>query len=174
MNKLLLILIITMPCKILAQQKIIFYNQKNHKKIIAEYGSNLSVYYNGYLGQKEFYKNTITNVTDSSVFLGIMNSDIGIFKNILPSGKEIMINDITVFRKISNGRNLSKSLFSIAVIFGSFYLLNQQINKNNNSVLENFAITLGIGITSKAIVNIIFNEKPKHKINDGWVVLTEK
>lgn len=164
----LLLLCFTQVSK--AQQELVFTNTQTGKTITAIPGSTVSIYYKGYLGQVQYVKHTLSMVTDSSIFLGLMFEPTQAKKVRPKMYTEIMLSDIVAFRKISLGRNLLKSTAQIGAIYGSFFVLQDFIQRENNTTLQNFGITLGIGLGSRLLINALFNEKPKHSINNGWQV----
>ncbi len=156
----------------IAQHALVFTNIKTGKTITAQPGSTISVYYKGYLNQIQFTKNTLSAITDSSIILGLMfePTTANAINDKPKFYTEILLRDIVAFRKISLGRNLLKSTAQAGAIYGSFFVLQNYIQRDKNTTLQNFGITIGIGLGSTIIINLLFNEKPKHKISKGWQV----
>jgi hypothetical protein len=155
-----------------AQHTLVFTNIYNQKTITAQLGSTISVYYKGYLNQIQFTKNTLSAITDSSIILGLMFEPTAA-KAISEKPKfytEILLRDIVAFRKISLGKNLLKTTAQFGAIYGGFFVLQNYIQRDKNTTLQNFGITLGIGLGSTILIKLLFNEKPKYKISKGWQV----
>ncbi|MFI5222333.1 MAG: hypothetical protein ACHQK8_08410 [Bacteroidia bacterium] len=161
-----------------AQPNLYFINRAKHRIIEVKPGQMLSVKYKGYLGQMEFAKESVTDINDSMITLGI-NPEIfspGIEKMLTNSPKfihrKIYIKDIVAFRRITLARSLMKTTLVGANIFGSYYLLFNYYKKNNFTTSETFFISLGVGIASTILINLIFPEKPKHRMENGWEAAT--
>ncbi|MFN4083937.1 MAG: hypothetical protein ACK4K9_09920 [Bacteroidia bacterium] len=173
-NKILFFIsVFILPAIAISQNTLIIENLNTGKKFKAIPGSTISVYYSGYQNQIEYYKNTLLDLTDSSIVLGMFYLPQLSYGNEKPKPyKEILLKDITKIRKISIGKNLIKTALNIATIYGSFYIFQNHINRQNYSTLQNFGITLSFGIGSNVFVNSILNEKPKFSIKDGWKIYT--
>lgn len=167
-----------MLCNSYAQQNIYFINKAKNKIIEVRLGHQLSLKYNGYLGQSEFVKQTVTDISDSFVVLGINPEILGkTFEKAVSNSpkyiyKKILLKDIISFRRMTSGRELLKSTLMLANIFSTVYILTDLYKKNNFTSLETIGISMGVGIVSSTIINIAFPENPKYEIEDGWTVTT--
>jgi len=160
-----------------AQPNLYFINRSKHKVIEVIPGHQLSVKYNGYLGQPEFFKQTLSDITDSSITLGIDPEMFGASKKLLANNprfmcRRIMLRDIVAFRRITLGRQLLKSTLMTANIVGTYFLLTDLYRNNRFSNLQTFLISLGVGIGTSYIINIAFPENPKYRLEDGWEIVT--
>lgn len=156
-----------------AQKMLVFRQASTQRVIELKIGHRAAILYSGYLGQLEFARETVTDITDSTITIGV---DI---TKIFPSSKPgknnrlvykvIAIKDIKGFRRMTLGRQLAKSAFNIAGIVGSFYLL-QDVYSSDISNFNAFAISLGVGLGLYGINNLIFPENIKYYIEEGWTV----
>jgi hypothetical protein len=158
---------------VFAQQKLVFTHAATQKTIELKVGHRAAILYTGYLGQVEFARETVTDITDSTITLGVditkilPNSKPG--KNNKLTYKTILIKDIKGFRRMTVGRQAAKSALSIAGIVGSFYLL-QGVYSSDISNFNAFAISLGVGLGLYGINNLIFPENIKYYMQEGWTV----
>ena len=161
-----------------AQTNIYFINTIKHKTIEVKVGQILSLKYNGYLGQPEFVKQTITEITDSFVVLGVNPEIFGpSFQKAMSNNpkfiyKKVLLKDIISFRRITAGRQILKNTLLLANIIGISYLLTDLYHKNNFTPFESFGITLGVGIGSSVLINSIFPENPKYSLGNDWILIT--
>jgi hypothetical protein len=165
-------------CNLYAQQNIYFINKAKNKIVEVKLGQQLSLKYNGYLGQPEFVKQTVSEINDSFVVLGI-NPDIlgktfekAVSKNPKYIFKKVLLKDIVSFRKISAGRQLLKSGLLLSSLFGSSYLLADLYSNSSLTHLETFWISFGIAVVSNGIINLAFPENPKYDIGNCWIITT--
>ncbi len=174
-NTIIFIFILTGSIGLKAQNSLLFQNPAQNKLIRAKVGDQLSLQYYGYLGQKEYFKQTISVITDSSVILGVyfpslsdeQSRKIG---SIGFTHKEILIKDITIFRKMGAGRTLIKATLGLGAAFTSIYLLNRFYEQNKYSTPAKFGISIGVAIGTSAFINFCFPDHPKYKIKDGWKI----
>ena len=102
-------------CESQAQTNLYFTNRAKNKIIEVHAGQQLSLKYNGYLGQPEFVKQTVTEITDSFIVLGINPEIFGSgFKNAVANNpkfvyKKVLLKDVISFRRITSGRQLLKT-----------------------------------------------------------------
>ncbi len=136
-------------------------------------GHRAAILYTGYRGQTEFARETVTEITDSTITLGV---DVNrIFPNSKPGKnnrftyKTIAVKDIKGFRRMTVGRQVAKTSFNIAGVVGSFYLL-RGVYSSDISNFSSFAISLGVGMGLYGINNLIFPENIKHYMQEGWTV----
>ncbi len=161
------------------QSSLLFLNPQQGKLKTANYGDQLSIRYRGYLGQTEQYKNTLSEITDSSIILGFYMPDLkpGTTDKLGKLGlshKEILLRDVVAFRRISPGRNLLKSSLSLGSALGAIFLLNSLYQSNQFSTGFKFGISLGIGLGTNFLINQLLPETPKYKMIDGWKVESVK
>ena len=162
-----------------AQSQLIFINTSINKIIKVQNGDQLSLQYKGYLGQTEYFKHNVGHITDSSVILGYYFPEYGAFQNKMTNNakwvqKEILLKDITMFRRIGPGRQLLKSTLEFGTALSALFLLNNLYINNTFSNLQKFGITLSAGLIPRIIIGVIMPEKPKYVISDGWRVESVK
>ncbi len=181
MNKRFFVLfsIIGLSASLFCQTSLLFLNAKQGKLIKANFGDQLSVQYKGYLGQTETFKHTLSEITDSSMILGYYFPEgtfgsPGMMRSLGIVHKEIMLKDITAFRRMSQARGMLKSTLSMCAALGTIYLLNNFYQNNQFSTLARIGISLGVGLGTNYAVNLCLPEKPKYKMMDGWIVETVK
>jgi hypothetical protein len=155
-------------------QQIVFINPEKGKIIHVNEGEILSVRYRGYLGQTEYFKNTLTEIRDSSFILGFpLGNGSGLLGAKIDQQmqiKEVKYADIIAFRRISVGRNIIKSTLTTGVAIGSFLLLSKLYEGNKISNFGKIGISLGVGLSINMLINIALPDKPKHQIKDGWQI----
>lgn len=160
-----------------AQNKLVFLNPAQGKVITAKPGDYIILKYQGYLNKPEFYKNNLLFVTDSSVFLGNrnpfytnphreLNSDLGY--------KEILLKDVTAFKRRSVGAHLGKAMLGVGAAVASIYVLDRLYENRDFSAIGNIALSVGVGLTINLTLNQIFSDKPKNKMKDGWYIESVK
>jgi hypothetical protein len=156
-------------------QELWFTNTAKNKVIKASIGTTLYITYNGYNGQHEYATQIITDITDSTVTLGV-NPQNGFLKKSYSARanqhKVIYLKDITAFRKRGLGGIVLQSAVKISVAVGSVFLLNSVYTSNNISTGNALLISAGTGIAAGAITKLIFPENAKNKMADGWNVRT--
>ncbi len=174
----LLMLFIALYCASQAQTNLYFINRSKHKIIEVKTGQQLSLKYKGYLGQPEFAKQTVTEITDSFIYLGVDPELLGdLFKKSISNNpkfiyKKVLLKDIIAFRRMTVGRQFFKSSMMIATIFGTGYLLTDLYQKNKFTTLETLGISFGVGIGTSLLINLVLPENPKCFLSDGWEVTT--
>lgn len=158
-----------------AQKKLVFKNTKTLKTVELRVGNRASFSYNGYMQQPEFLKETISDITDSTVVLG-MSYFQSLPQSITKPGKYpalvykvIRIEDITGFRKMGVGRMIAKSAVSIGGIFASYYLL-KDIYSSNISTGSSILLSMGVGLGLYGVTELLFPENVKYYMADGWQV----
>ncbi len=136
-------------------------------------GHRAAILYTGYRGQLEFSRETVTDITDSTITLGVDVSRI--FSNSKPGKnnqftyKTISIRDIKGFRRMTLGRQMAKLSFNVAGVVGSFYFL-KGVYSSDMSNFSTFAISLGVGLGLYGINNLLFPENIKYYMDEGWTV----
>jgi hypothetical protein len=163
-----------------AQPTLVFTQASTHKKIEMHIGHRATILYKGYLGQLETAKETITDITDSTIVLGInyaetyprMAARPG--KNLRMTYKVIRVSDIVGFRRMTIGRQLGSLAFKTAGIVGSFYLLRNVYANPSISAGNAFLISLGTGFSILGINSLLFPENIKYYMEDGWSVAVQK
>ncbi|MES2779604.1 MAG: hypothetical protein V4651_06865 [Bacteroidota bacterium] len=158
-----------------AQKKLVFKNTKTQKTIELRVGNRVSFSYKGYMEQPEFVKETISQITDSTVVLGFSHFA-ALPKSITKPGKHpklvfkvVRIEDITGFRKMGLGRLLAKGAVSIGGIFASYYLL-KNIYSSDISSGSSILLSMGVGLGLYGLTEVFFPENIKHYLEDGWTV----
>lgn len=133
----------------------------------------LFITYNGYNGQHEFVSQVITDITDSTVTVGMSPYNILGRKRYTASAntyKVIYLKDITAFRKRSVGGVLLQAVVNAGGVVGSVFLLNDLYRNSNISVGNAFLISVGVGLAIRAGTMMIFPANAKHKMSEGWKV----
>ena len=161
-----------------AQPNLYFINRAKHKIIEVSIGQQLSIKYKGYLGQTEFVKQTVTDINDSFVTLGVDPEMLGKgFQAMMSNNpkfiyRKVMIKDILAFRRITAGRQLLKVGLMMGNVAGSYYLLYNLYKKNDFSVGVTFLISFGVSVGTAVVINALLPENPKYQLNEGWEVIT--
>jgi hypothetical protein len=155
-------------------QDLVFKNT-NGKTIHLKNGDQLSIFYKGYLGQKQYSNNDFLYKTDSSIVVGVAAKPINnkVADYLLMKGqlqKEILFKDIIAFRRISVGRKILKSTLNIAAITGFALLLSESYAKGNMTYGESFLYSLAGGISISLLINLALPENPKYNMEDGWQI----
>ena len=155
-------------------QELVFKNS-NGKSIHLKKGDQFSVFYKGYLGQKQYSNHDFLYKTDSSIVVGVAAKPINqkVADYLLMKGqlqKEILYKDIIAFRRISAGRKLLKSTLNIAAIIGFTFLLSENYGNEKTSFGQSFLYSLAGGISISLLINLALPENPKYKMEDGWQV----
>lgn len=157
-----------------AQKRLLFYNTQKLKTIELKEGHRASILYKGYNNQIEFITHTVSQITDSTITLGVDMSSY--FPNRKPGQsirmtyKVIRIEDIIGFRRMTLGRQWAKIGVSIGGIVGSFYLLHGVYNNSSISNGGAFFISLGTGFALLGLNQLLFPENIKYYFKDGWEV----
>ena len=159
-------------------QSLSFINASKNKVVDVKIGQTLVVQYTGYLGQTYLDKNIVSEINDTMITLGYSPNSIPKF---LIKAQEkngqlhrcILIKDILAFRKITLERQLLKSTLTASAVVLSYLFFSEIMSSKNTSNLENFGISLSVGILSGLIINGLFPENTKHKMSEGWVVVVK-
>jgi hypothetical protein len=157
----------------LFSQQVVFSNHKSNKIIVVKPGCKVALGYYGYNGMQEFTSNTVTDITDSTITLGL---DLSFwFPNKKPNTstnnyKIIRLSDITHFRKRSMGGELLKNAMQIGAAVGSIYLLSDLYRNSSISRSNAILVSIGVGLVLNLTVKIMFPENAKHRIQDGWII----
>jgi hypothetical protein len=157
-----------------AQKHLLFFNTHTLKTIELKEGHRASILYKGYNDQIEFVTHTVTQITDSTITLGIDLSSY--FPNRKPgqtirmTHKIIRIQDIIGFRRMTLGRQWAKIGVSVAGLVGSFYFLHGVYNNGTISNSGAFFISLGTGFALLGLNQLLFPENIKYYFKDGWEV----
>lgn len=160
-----------------AQPNLYFVNRAKHKIIEVKTGQQLSLKYKGYMGQPEFVKQTVTEINDSMITLGIDPAAFGFLQNKMENTpkyiyRNIMLRDILKFRRMTNGRVFLKTGFMLASIVGSYFLLTDLYQNSSFTTGQTFLISIGTGLASTILINALLPENPKYKTEDGWEIVT--
>lgn len=180
MNKFLIITFCFVALGSFAQPTLVFTQATTNNKIEMKIGHRATILYKGYLGQLETAKETITDITDSTIVLGINMAEVyprmaarpG--KNLKTTYKVIRISDIMGFRRMTLGRQMGSLVFKTAGIVGSFYLLRNVYANPSISSGTSFLISIGTGFGILGINGLLFPENIKHYVEDGWSVAVQK
>ncbi len=160
-----------------AQPDAWFVNSRVKKAIRVSVGQILSVSYHGYLGQKDYVKAPVTDINDSMITLG---TDPALLPGFIRKSAEnnpryvfrkIFIRDIIAFRRITAGRQLLKSSLVAGSIVGSFFLFKELNESQKYKASELFWISLGSGLGSSYLINAMFPETPKYRMEQDWRVV---
>jgi hypothetical protein len=157
----------------LFSQQVVFSNHKLNKTIVVKPGCKVFLGYKGYNGMQEFASNTVTDITDSTITLGV---DLSFwFPNKKPNSstnqyKIIRLSDITHFRKRSMGGELLKNAMQIGAALGSIYLLSDLYINSSTSRSNAILISAGVGVALNFTVKMIFPENAKYRMKDGWTI----
>lgn len=147
------------------KQVLVFYNKSLNKSAQIPLKGMLTVEYAGYLKQLELSNNSLVSITDSSIILGKSKLIGGITER-----REIKIDDITGFRKISAGRMILKSILTVATTLGSYYTFSDNTNMN---ATERLILSTATGIGTRISINLLFPDKKiKYKVKNGWKIIT--
>jgi hypothetical protein len=154
-------------------QQVVFYNSKLNKSIVVKSGSKVFLGYRGYNGNTEFASNTVTDITDSTITIGL---DMSYWlPNRKPSAvtnnfKVIRLKDITHFRKRSLAGEMIKNILQIGGAVGSVYLLSDLYRNERYSQSNAVLISIGAGLVLNSAAKVIFPENAKYRIQDGWII----
>jgi len=154
-------------------QQVVFYNPKLNKTILIKSGSKVFLGYTGYNGNTEFASNTVTDITDSTITIGLdmsywlPNRKPSVFTN---NFKVIRLKDITHFRKRSLAGEMIKNILQIGGAVGSVYLLSDLYRDERYSRSSAVLISLGAGLVLNAASKVIFPENAKYRVQDGWIL----
>jgi hypothetical protein len=177
MNRLIILSFFILPLAAVCQPALYFYNAQVNKIIVAKPGDQLVVMYKGYNNQTEFYREIITEITDSTVTLGNNYNHANNFisrgqkrkaEKLGPNFKVIAIKDIVAFRRIGVGSILTKSVLQIGSVLGLVVLAEDVFESSSFSSSEKFLITFGAGLATKVLLTILFPEGVKYQMSDGW------
>lgn len=148
-----------------AQEQILFVNQAKGKVFQAKLGDQLSIKYRGYLGQTETFKQTLTEINDSSFVLGYAFLGSALIPN-----KEIKYTDIIAFRRIGLGRVILKTTLSLGTAVGVILLLDRTYKSNDFSLAGKFGISFGVGLGVNLLLNGLLPDNPKYQTKEGWQI----
>jgi hypothetical protein len=161
-----------------AQRNLYFINRARHKVVEVQVGQQLSLKYKGYLNQPEFCRQTVTDITDSTITLGVDPALLGKGYQQMTANnpkfvyRKILIRDIIAFRRISVERALLKNALLVGNLIGSYYLLSDLYHNSHFSTPQTFLISFGTGILSVIVINLLLPENPKYQVENGWEVST--
>lgn len=159
-------------------QQVQFKNE-NGLTITIKQGDQISLFYKGYLGQKQYSNVDFLFGTDSSIVVGnsIHSFNERAADYLLIRGlqqKEILFKDIIAFRRISLARKTIKSTLNIMAYTG-FALALSDISANEKlNYGQSLLYSLAGGIGISLLINLALPENPKYKMNEGWQVQTIK
>lgn len=150
-----------------AQEHIMFIQEQKGKVIQAKLGDQLSVKYRGYLGQTESFKQTLTEIDDSSFVLGFQ-----FLGQELNAYKKIKYEDIIAFRRISLGRTILKTSLSLGSAVGVILLLDRTYKNEAYSLGlgGRIGLSVGLGLGMNLLINGLLPDKPKYQVKEGWQI----
>jgi predicted secreted protein len=156
-------------------QHLLFYNIELQKSIRVLPGQTLAVSYVGYNGVVEYAKLTVTDITDSTVVLGVNPKKLPLFNNMkdgkhINTYKVVSLKDIQAFRRITVKRQLLKTTMRAALIAGTYLLIVDVTQNGNMNAGEIFMLSLGVGIAGNVAINTLLPDKVKYQMADGWQV----
>lgn len=139
-------------------------------------GNTFSAEYTGYLGQTEFIKGIVLEISDSMMLLSNMSGSaaFSMFSPIESRTKSIRYADLKKFRRMSVGRQLIKSITMVTVAVGSYILIYNYTLTKKPDLLQGFVVSLGLGLATKMVVDWIFPEQPKYAMAEGWKIAVLK
>jgi hypothetical protein len=158
-----------------AQHALLFYNPQQGKEIRMQVGHKACILYKGYLGQIEIAKETVTDITDSTIVLGVnlaekmpaLAGKPGKRKTL--TYKVIKHSDIIGFRRMTIGRQVAKIGLTAAGLVGSFYLVSN-VYRGDFTTLQAFGISLAGGVAFVWLNNALLPENIKYYMDEGWQV----
>jgi hypothetical protein len=163
--------------KCIAQQ-VQFKNEQG-KTITVKQGDQISLFYNGYLGQKQYHNADFLYGTDSSIVLGTniqpkneKNANFLLLHNM--QKKEILFKDILAFRRISIGRKVLSSTIQFISIMSFAVALSEISDNNQLNFGQSLLYSLAGGIGISLFINIALPDNPKYTMSSGWQVQTIK
>jgi len=156
-----------------AQESLRFVNEGRKKAVEVRVGHTLAVAYTAYNGQMYFDRNVVTHINDSSIELGYAQGDMPdwVIRALERSNqyhRVIQFKDIREFRRITAARQVLKSVVNLAFITGSYLLVANVLNDGSYSNGSKFLISFGSALVSVSIVQMLFPEKTKYRMADGW------
>ncbi len=165
MRYLLIFLFITGFLALKAQkQVVVFYNETTNKSIQVPKGGMVMLQYQGYLNQIELNSNYLLQLNDSSLVIGKPRL-IGKPTEI----REIRVEDITGFRKISSGSQFLKMALTVGATLGSYYAFS---DNDHLTSTQRLYLSVGTGLITNFSIKLIFpTKKVKHKLKDGWRIM---
>lgn len=173
MIKIVKLFFLLFPLALTAQEQVlVFKHPTGNREIVVKPGQTLSIQYSGYRGQTEYFKQMVTAINDSVITLGYPVRT-PFFTTIDPTKtgeKQIRISDITRFRRITQGRQLLKSLATTTVAVGSFLAFFKLNLSGKYSGAQSLLIAFGITTGSMLLVEVMLPENPKYQLADGWTV----
>lgn len=148
---------------------LVFVNEKENRIIEVTKGQQLCLLYKGYMGQTEFVKNVVSEISDSTITLGIEYKSWREHKT-GPIYKVIRISDIVAFRRTTISKQILKSTVQIGSVVGLYVLANQLYSSSEISNNNAFLLSIGAGIAVRTLINLIFPENVKYHMDEGWRV----
>jgi hypothetical protein len=154
-------------------QSLLLMNQELNKVIQVVPGNLLAVSYKGYNGLTEFVKLTVTDISDSTITLGVDPNRVRLLQHkhdgpMLNTYKVIKISDIVAFRRMTFGRRLLKTSLSVATYVGTFVLMVELVKNPSISPAEAYFISLGAGIGSMLLLDAALPETTRYRMSEGW------
>jgi len=152
-------------CAQAQKSALIFLHQEGRKAVQIPKGAMMVVQYRGYLKQMESKSNSIIQLSDSMVVMGKPH----LFAD-ASHLTHIRIDDITGFRKVSVGSQLLKTALTVGATLGTYYGLRENGDKLSDT--EQLLLSTGAGLLTNISLKLIFPQnKIKHQIKDGWIIM---
>jgi hypothetical protein len=152
-------------------QELAFINKTQNKIITIRLGNKLHLAYLGYNNQLEYCANIVSEITDSTITLGIRPFDTNKRLNHkINRYKVIKIADIVAFRKRKSGIEIAKNFAQIGAITASIFILRNLYAINNIGSGSALLFSLGTGLSINLAIKGLFPENAKHRIKDGWEI----
>lgn len=156
-------------------QQLLFINESLKQAISVKPGQTLALSYKGYNGNLEFAKQTVTDIDDSTITLGVNPEHLSFLKRkngtpLLNQYKVIRIADIQAFRRITVARGLLKSTLRVGMYLGSVVLLYDLSGSANVGPARLFFTSVGLALGSYGLIELILPESTKYTMADGWTV----
>lgn len=160
---LLLLLFLGTVLSLSAQEEdhiLLAQNQQEGENIIIQRGAIVKFSFFGYSGQIQEFKGRIDSLSDDSIYL----TEERLFH---PETFVIAVKDIHGFRGYSLARNLSKIGVQLALTAGNF-IFYYGVIAGSLATGPAFLISVGTGLLSYGIIKILYPEKIKKTIRNGW------
>lgn len=152
-------------------QELAFINKSQNNVITVRLGNKLHLAYLGYNNQLEYCANIVSEITDSTITLGINPVDLNKRLNHkINRYKIIKIADIVAFRKRTSGVEIAKNFAQIGAIVASALLLKDLYAASNIGTGNALLLSLGAGLAVNLAVKGLFPENAKHLMKDGWEI----
>ncbi len=150
--------------KSLAQQYLVFYNDATGQLVQIRTRDVIKLEYSGYLSQPEMLENKVIRIKQDTLVLGRTVFGYADPKTL----RTVLLQDVTGFRRFSRLRYTLKTTAQIGTAVGSFFLFRQVINRRQLSGTTDVLLSLGVGIGSALLIEVLFPKRIKHHMKNGW------